>query len=216
MSILNDFLGYMLLYNGKKSILTTIENDMLANLATAQSEMTTFGQQVSNVFTNAMPAIKAGLMSRCGDVYDCPDDISALRTPNQWNLRATIIPTAADNNYFMYAYATITTLPNNSNALAYIGLMGANDAIGSITSLGSLPSYSTIYGASVPTPFASPAGNPTLNTTTGQYEYLTQKLLIPINASLRTNGISLYTWDNGIPGFSFETLGFVYRNASAY
>lgn len=216
MSILNDFLGYMLLYNGKQSIITTIENDMLANLATAQSEMTTFGQQVSNVFTNAMPAIKAGLMSQCGDVYDYNVIISPISTPNQWNLQAAITPTAADNNYFMYAYATITTLANNSSALAYIGLMGANDAIGSITSLGSLPSYSTIYGASVPTPFASPAGNPALNTTTGQYEYLTQRLLIPINASLRTNGISLYTWDTGTSGFSFTALGFVYRNASEY
>lgn len=215
MSILTDFLGYMLLYNGKQSMLTTIENDMIANLATAQSEMTTFGQQVSNVFTNALPAIKAGLMSQCGDVYDY-NVASPISTPNQWNLQATITPTAGDNNYFMYAYATITTPPDNSSALAYIGLMGANDAIGTITSIGSLPSYSTIYGARVPTPFASPAGNPTLNATTGQYEYLTQRLLIPINASLRTNGISLYTWDTGASGFSFGTLGFVYRNASVY
>lgn len=215
MSILNDFLGYVLLYNGKKSIITTLENDMITNLATAQSEITTFGQQVSNAFTNATPAIKAGLMSQCGDaqVYNVA---SPIATTLQWNLQATISPSAADNNYFMYAYATITTLAGDSNPLAYIGLMGANDAIGSITSLGALPSYSTIYGAATPTPFASPAGNPTLNAVTGQYEYLTQRLLIPINASLRTNGISLYTWDTGAPGFSFGTLGFVYRNASAY
>jgi hypothetical protein len=215
MSILTDFLGYMVLYNGKSSILTAIETDMINNLATAKNEVTTFGQKVANTFAAATPSIQASLAGQSGDLHT-KDVSTPLTDAAQWNAQTYILPASGDNNFFLYAYVHFTTVAANTSAVGYVGLLGANDSIGSITTLSSMPTYSTIYGGARPTPFSYPSGDYTKNVITGQFEALTQTMIIPINSRIKTNGIALYTWDEGTAGFSFDSMGFVYRNDVVY
>jgi len=214
MSWLTDFLGYRVLYNAKNSILTTIENDLTASLATAKSEITDFGNKVQSTYTDVATTIQATMAGQTGDIYDGAGTVN----PNVdvWIPQHTITPTVGDANEFLYAYVDFTTISNDSSEMGYVAISSANDYIGTVTTLGSMPSYSVVYGGSRPTPCALPL-TMYKNTFTGLLEPKIQRLVIPINSRIKNDGIVIWTWRNTTASaFDYVACGFVYRNASAY
>jgi len=215
MSWLTDFLGYRVLYNAKNSILTTIENDLTASLATAKSEITDFGNKVQSTYTDVATTIQATMAGQTGDIYDGAASVIDTNV-DVWIPQKTIIPAVGDTNEFLYAYVDFTTISNDSSEMGYVAISSANDYIGTVTTLGSMPSYSVVYGGSRPTPCALPL-TMYKNTFTGLLEPKIQRLVIPINSRIKNDGIVIWTWKNTTSvTFSYNACGFVYRNASAY